>query len=50
MTPASEAAAKHHHARKFPYNVYFRIRSDSEVRVLSVYHVNLDPGKWLEHG
>jgi plasmid stabilization system protein ParE len=32
----------------FPYKVYFRLKDDGEVRVLAVYHVSRDPGKWLD--
>ena len=32
----------------FPYKVYFRLKGDGEVRVLAVYHVNREPGKWLD--
>jgi plasmid stabilization system protein ParE len=31
---------------RFPYKVYYRIRSDDEVRVLAVYHLKRDPNRW----
>jgi hypothetical protein len=34
----------------FPYKIYFRLKDDGEVRVLAVYHVSRDPGKWLDRG
>lgn len=32
-------------ARRFPYNVYFRIRA-SQVVVLAVFHARRNPGAW----
>jgi len=32
----------------FPYKIYFRVKSDDEVRVLAVYHVSRDPEHWSD--